>query len=268
MNATRLTMIVFSTAAVVISGCSGDSRVTGPGTDDFLDRDQVELTTPAETENDAARLAVESQEQKIERVSFEVTAKKSDVEGGCWYLETADGVRYTPYFEANAPRLYAGKRFFVHGYVDGNLNSFCMIGPVFRIEKYMILSGEEYAPTSDIDLESTEKATARSASGEADTDVLADVDAESRGDKTALKGYYFSNDEGCIYISDEKGVIVELHFTWLKCPNIQDGTLIAVEGEYSLLTWSPCQLAPLFNVDKFQVLEENHLVAQDGREGK
>jgi len=270
MNATKLTMIVFSATAIIIGGCSSDNRVTGPGNAVIpdIDKDLVESTAPAETENNAARIALGSVDQKIERIGFEATVKKSNVEGGCWYLETIEFARYTPYFEANAPKLYVGKKILVFGYVDQNMSSYCMIGPVFHIEKYKNLSRDEHAPTADVKTESAEKASAKSTAADADKYAPASIDAKSQGDKTALKGYYFSNDEGCTYISDRKGIIAELHFNWLKCPYIQNGTIIAVQGEYSLLTWSPCQLAPLFNVEKYQVLEGNHLVETDGREGK
>jgi hypothetical protein len=436
MNATKLTMIVFAATAIVIGGCSSDNRITGPGNAVVpdIDKDLVENVSPAETENNAGRISLGSFDQKIERMDFEATVEKSNVEGGCWYLENVEFARYTPYFEENAPKLYIGLKLHVSGYIDENMSSYCMIGPVFHIEKYKILSRDGYAPAADIKIETAERAVARSAAADAvketklqagfeyapaeerapkkkdtsglsqeaaaeerapkndatselseaaaadavsetklqagfeyapaeerapkknetsglsqeaaaeerapkndatsklseeaaadavketklqdsfeyvpseerapkkkdtsglsqeavaeerapkkndatsklseaaaaDADIYApaSIDARSQSALTVLKGYYGTNKEGCMYISDDKEIIAELHFTQGFCPNIQNGTLIVVKGEYSLLTWSPCQLAPLFNVDKFQILDGNDLVAKAGLEGK
>jgi|GEM_PF-5067503 len=267
MNATKLTMIVFSAAAIFIGGCSKDNQITGPGNVENLEV-PADFTTTVDAENNTARIAVRSDDQKIERKDFEATVKKSNVEGGCWYLENVEFARYTPYFEENAPKFYVGLKLHVSGYIDENMSSYCMIGPVFHIEKYKILSRDEHTPTADIMTETAEKAAARSAAADADKYAPASIDAKSQSALTVLKGYYGTNKEGCMYISDDKEIIAELHFNQQICPNIQNGTLIAVKGEYSLLTWSPCQLAPLFNVDKFQVLNGNDLVAKSGREGK
>jgi hypothetical protein len=290
MNAKKLTLVALSAAAIIIGGCSRDNRITAP--DNAVMEEEMalpmEFDTQIDSENSAARIAIGSFDQKIERDDFVVTVKKSEVEGGCWYLEDVKFVRYTPYFENNAPKLYVGQRLHVFGYIDENMSSYCMIGSVFHIEKYKILSRGESRLTSEMTTEivldfaghsavadanihdMTAAAAGQAAADDADAYDPAAGSAGTHSDLTTLKGYYFSNDEGCIYISDRKEIIAELHFTWLKlqCPNIQNGTLIAVQGEYSLLTWSPCQLAPLFNVEKFKVLEENHVIAKDGRAGK
>lgn len=267
MNATKLTMIVFSATAIFLAGCSGDNGVTGPGNveDPEINAD---LTTTVETENHAARIAVRSDDQKIERMDFEATLKRSEVEGGCWYLETREYTRYTPYFEESAPVLRVGLRLEVFGYIDENMNSYCMIGSVFHIEKYKILSRDELTPAFDFHMGSVEEDAARSMMPDAEIYAPASIDAGSQDELTVLKGYYGSNDEGCMFISNGKEIIAELHFTQRICPNIPDGKMIAVKGEYSLLTWSPCQLAPLFNVEKFQVLNSSDSVAKDGSAGK
>ncbi len=71
-----------------------------------------------------------------------------------------------------------------------------------------------------------------------------------------------------MFISDGKEVIAELHFTQQICPYIPGGRMIEVKGEYSLLTWSPCQLAPLFNVEKFRVIDSGDSVVKNGSAGK
>ena len=71
-----------------------------------------------------------------------------------------------------------------------------------------------------------------------------------------------------MYITNGKEIIAELHFTQRICPNIPNGTLIAVKGDYSLLTWSPCALAPLFNVDTYEVFEKDNRIAEAGVAGK
>ncbi|UCC80163.1 MAG: hypothetical protein JSW64_02035 [Candidatus Zixiibacteriota bacterium] len=267
MNATKLTMIVFSATAILLGGCSRDNRVTGPGN---VENSEInaDLTTTVETENHAARIAVRSEEQKIERMGFAATVKKSEVEGGCWYLETVRFTRYTPYFEESAPGLRVGLKLEVYGYVDENMNSYCMIGQVFRIEKYKILSRDEYEPTFDFHMRNADEDAARSTMPDADIYAPASIDAEPKDAKTTLKGYFFRNDEGCIYISDGKEIIVELHFMQKKLPVIPNGRMIAVEGEYSLLAWSPCQLAPLFYVESLHLLDGSDLVAKDGSAGK
>jgi hypothetical protein len=304
MNATKLTMIGLAAAAIVFGGCSRDNRVTGPGTiaDQELDEAQFEFVTPAVNENAAARIAAESFETPVERIGFEATVGKVEVEGGCWYLENEKGVTYTPHFESSAPSLYVGKRLHVFGYIDRNLSSYCMIGPVFTIEKYENLyrdnneisvddfseaadkanrsaaaefkATDAAAVTEEAGIEETSKSaaaaeeTGRSASNAANSKETVDADGTSQADLTILRGFYGSSEKGCFYLYNEKGILAELYFTQKRCPNIQNGALIAVKGGFSLLAWSPCQLAQLFNVEKFQVLDGNDFLAQDGQDGK
>lgn len=274
MKATIFAMIAFSAAAIVLSGCSGDNRVTGLGNSDTpeIDKNLVETTTPAVTENNAARIALNSFNQEIKRIGFEATVKKSDVEGGCLYLETGKTERYTPYFEESTPGLRVGQQLYVSGYVDENMSSYCMIGPVFHVEKYTLLWRNDYgsevgAEAKSADAASASTATAGTAAADGGSHDAASDDAASRDDLTALTGYYFTNDEGCEYITDGKDITAELQFNWVKAPLIPNGTLISVRGEYSLLTWSPCLLAQLFYVEEFEALDSNHYVAEDGRAG-
>jgi hypothetical protein len=270
MKTAKFTMIVLSATAIFLGGCSGDNRVTAP--DDFTIDEELAFTMESdkqlEAENNAARIATESYGQEIEREDFTATVYKSEVEGGCWYLENVEFARYTPYFEGNAPRLHVGQNLHVFGYVDKNMSSFCMIGPVFHIEKYKILSGNENRLTSEIDTELVYDVVGQPAVGNADVYRPVAEDAVSHSATTILKGYYGTSKEGCMYITDGREIIVELNFNQRICPNIRNGSLIAVKGEYSLLAWSPCQLAPLFNVEKFQVLVENDLAAKDASAGK
>ncbi len=278
MNATKLTLIGLAAATIVFSGCSRDNRVTGPSEGAYpdIDKDQVELITLTETESNSARISISSFEQQVKRISFEAVVKRSEVEGGCWYLETREGNRYTPHFESNAPKLYVGRQIYVSGYIDQNMSSYCMIGPVFTIEKYANLTRRQDENTVGMKSEAakngSESATvdaeengSQSAATDGNSEETVDAAGASQADRTILRGFFGISEKGCFYLYNEKGIIAELYFTQKICPNIQDGDLIAVKGDYSLLTWSPCQLARLFNVEKFQVLKSNDTSPKEDR---
>jgi hypothetical protein len=259
MNSTKLIVAAFAVTAVIIGGCSGDNRITGPGADVALDIEKTQnvFARPAVGGNNLPGLTADSQEQKIDRTSFEATLKRSEVEGGCWYLETDDKVRYTPYFEMGPHKLSVGDRILVFGYIDENMSSYCMIGPVFHVEKFTRISRNDETSSSGAESEIAGRAhvgSAGSAADEYQPNSNEAESAESQENVHMLKGYFGSTEKGCYYIEGEKGIIAELYFVQRICPNIQDGTSIVVEGAYSLLTWSPCQMAELFNVEKFQVV--------------
>jgi len=276
MNATKLIVAAFAAVAVVGGGCSVDHKITGPGADVSADLEnaQTGLAKSSIGEDINIGLSADNQEQKIERINFEATVKKSEVEGGCWYLETDDAVRYTPYFESGGVKLSVGQRLEVFGYVDVNMSSYCMIGDVFHVEKYTNVTRNNEALIKEADSESS-GATAAGGSGiatsaadENQPAASAAESADAQGSADVLKGYFGVTDEGCYFIEDGREIIAELYFVQRICPNIQKGASIMVEGSYSLLTWSPCQMAPLFNVEKFQVEESKHLVSDDALAGK
>jgi len=271
MNSTKLIVAAFAAVAVVAGGCSVDHKITGPGADVSADLEngQTGLAKSSIGENINIGLSADNQEQKIERLNFKATVKKSEVEGGCWYLETDDAVRYTPYFESGEAKLSVGQRLEVFGYVDVNMSSYCMIGDVFHVEKYTSVARDDERITREAEFDISDAGAAHGspvATSAADENQSGASDAAAfQSDPTGLIGLYFVNKEGCEYITDGKDILAELHFNWLKrLPLIPDGTLISVKGEYSLLTWSPCALAPLFNVEEFEVLESNHFVAENG----
>lgn len=259
MNSTKMIFAVFAIAAVLIGGCSGDSPVLGPTADVALEVEQTQDALARLAANDDYNwgLTEDSQEQKIERTSFEATMKRSEVEGGCWYLETDEKVKYTPYFEMGPHKLSAGDRILVFGYVDVNMSSYCMIGPVFHVEKFTRISRDDEAPSSDVEAGIVWRAHVSSAGSAADEYQADSKEADSQDDSIILKGSFGVTEEGCFYLQDEKGIIAELYFVQRICPNIQDGTPIVVEGSFSLLTWSPCLIGELFNVEKFQVAGNN-----------
>jgi len=275
MNSTKLIVAVFAAIAVVAGGCSVDHKITGPGADVSADLEnaQTGLAKSSLGENINIGLSADNQEQKIERLNFEATVKKSEVEGGCWYLETDDAVRYTPYFESGEAKLSVGQRLEVFGYVDVNMSSYCMIGDVFHVEKYTSVARDDEKMTGEAESDISAaaaggSAVATSAADENQSDANASESASSQESADILKGYFGVTDGGCFFIEDGREIIAELYFVQRICPNIQKGASIVVEGTYSLLTWSPCQMAPLFNVEKFQVEEGKHLVSDDGLAGK
>lgn len=276
MNSTNLIVAVFAAVAVVAGGCSVDHKITGPGADVSADLEngQIGLAKSSIGENINVGLSADNQEQKIERLNFEATVKKSEVEGGCWYLETDDAIRYTPYFESGEAKLSVGQRLEVFGYVDLNMSSYCMIGDVFHVEKYTSVARDDEALTRKAEFDISDAGAAHgspvatSAADENQPAAGAAESADSQGSADILKGYFGVTDEGCYFIEDGREVIAELYFVQRICPNIQKGASIVVEGAYSLLTWSPCQMAPLFNVEKFQVEESKHLISDDGLAGK
>ncbi len=149
MNATKLTMIVFSVTAIIISGCSRDNRVTSPGGDVYpdIDKNQAELTIQPETENNAARIAVRGDESVNESIYIVAEVHKTNFEKGCWYLKSNDGEYYTPMVPKSL-ELELGMKLKASGYVDKSIHFFCGNGPAFVIEEYAILTGSD-EPTED-----------------------------------------------------------------------------------------------------------------------
>ena len=275
MNSTKLIVAAFAAVAVVAGGCSVDHSITGSGADvsgDF-ESSQVNLAKSSIGEDINIGLSADNQEQKIDRINFEATVKKSEVEGGCWYLETDDAVRYTPYFESGGAKLIVGQRLEVYGYIDVNMSSYCMIGDVFHVEKYTNVARNDEKITGESESQTSGMAAggggavATSAADENKPAAGAAESADAQGSADVLKGYFGVTDEGCYFIEDGREVIAELYFVQRICPNIQKGASIMVEGSYSLLTWSPCQMAPLFNVEEFQVEESKHLVSDNALAG-
>lgn len=267
MYSTKMILTVFAAAAVVIGGCSGDSRITGPQADVTMDlemADRIDLAKSAIDDN-VSRIMANSLEEKIDRLSFEATVKRSEVEGGCWYLETDDKVRYTPYFEMGPHKLSVGDRILVFGYIDENMSSYCMIGEVFHVEKFTRISRNDEMSPSGFEADIVGKAHTGSGGSPADEYQPNSNEADSQEESVILKGYFGVTEKGCYYIQDEKEIIAELYFVQRICPNIQDGAPIVVKGAYSLLTWSPCQMAELFNVEKFQVVANTTALNDSGK---
>lgn len=270
MNSTKMLFVIFSAAAVLIGGCSGDHRVTGPVADVSLDIEGTNdvLTKLSGDAGNLTGLTEESQEQTTDRISFEATMKKSEVEGGCWYLETDKGARYTPYFEMGSHKLNVGDRILVFGYIDENMSSYCMIGPVFCVEKFTLISRGDDTASEGVVEEIAGHVASGSARAAADEYQAGSNDAASQEEFEILKGQLGVTEEGCYYLYAGKGIIAELYFVQRICPMIKVGTPIVVEGSYSLLTWSPCQMAELFNVERFWVPEDKELVVVDSKAGK
>jgi|GEM_PF-2605460 len=141
MNATKLTMIAFAAAAIVMGGCSSDNRITGPGNAVVpeIDKDLVEYTTSVETENNAARIAVRGNESAVEHLTIIAEVFRTNVEKGCWYLTSESGDNYTP-VTPKSLSLELGMKLKANGYIDKNIHFFCGNGPAFVIEEYEVLN--------------------------------------------------------------------------------------------------------------------------------
>jgi hypothetical protein len=165
MKATRLTLIGLAAIAVIFSGCSKDSRITAPGSEAILDIDknQSELTAQAETENDAARMAVRNDGLTQEHLSIVAEVNRTEVEGGCFYLTAESGENYTP-LTPKSLSLELGMVLAANGYIDKDIHFFCGNGPAFVIEEYKILKKAESATEDRAEQKaSDEKAAATSA---------------------------------------------------------------------------------------------------------
>jgi hypothetical protein len=69
-----------------------------------------------------------------------------------------------------------------------------------------------------------------------------------------LKGIYGISEKGCMFLKIDRDETVELKFPEGVNPKIKENTLIEVIGEYSLLTGSRCQLGPIFNIVRFDII--------------
>ena len=148
-KATGLAAIVFSLTALIIGGCSSDSRVTGPGSELYPDiaKDQVGLNTLLQGNNSVARIAPDNNDSESERFSILAKVEMIDIEGGCWYLESDNGDTYTPVTPDDL-NLKNGMKLKAEGYIDKNIAFFCGNGPAFVIEDYEIFD-EGQGPDED-----------------------------------------------------------------------------------------------------------------------
>jgi len=100
MTIAKLTIIALSGAAIMFSGCSTDSRITGTGFDSnqVIDNKLTDLNAVTPQPITGARVAVRSNDSDNEPERFSVVAKVKmlDFENGCWYLAAEDGETYTP----------------------------------------------------------------------------------------------------------------------------------------------------------------------------
>jgi hypothetical protein len=130
MNATKLTIIALSAAAIMFSGCSTDNHVLGPVSDLQSEIGAVTLD----------RVDINSNEAAPGPKYFVIVAKvlSLDIEGGCWYLQADDGNTYTPVTPKDLT-LEDGLKFKAEGYQDDNIQFFCGNGPAFVIESYEII---------------------------------------------------------------------------------------------------------------------------------
>lgn len=130
MNATKLTIIVLSAAAIMFGGCSNNSGILNPGTDFQSDAGTITTNRVDNGSNDAKPMhEIQVITAKVERI---------DIENGCFYLQVDDGKTYTP-FGLKELELETGLKLKAEGYVDYSIEYFCGNGPAFVIESYEIL---------------------------------------------------------------------------------------------------------------------------------
>jgi hypothetical protein len=374
----KILLVTLIAVVIMAAGCSQNNRLTSPANEPMID--QLNSIVP--------------EDGNIERITFQATLMRSEVEGGCLYLETDEGIHYSPYFAKGRPSFVIGSELIVSGYVDMNMNTICQIGDVFNVEKYKILKtvdvplgnelapdpekkyinftaivhktnkgvgcwylrtleGDFYTPLPPVGLElelfmeldvtgyvewdilpfcgngpafrimkyqivslrapdtvfTKQRKSRRDFSGltlpnysqssadeimrQGDTDTapvptikrdaqvsadlsitgsnlsdngqLSDTNDAAGLDKnepfTVIKGYYYQTDNGCEYISNEKGILAELEFQ-NDMHGIRDGSTVMVKGEFSALTWSPCGLGPLFYAESVKIIAEPSLPEQ------
>lgn len=255
MSASRFTLIGLMAIAVMVAGCS-EKSIVGPDQAENFSGKAIKSGPRAE---ELDHQAMDNGSKRIYKTLL-VTAHKVDVEGGCWYIKEEGGKVFEPAFNEKCVNLKEGMKLKVYGWVDLGLASYCMIGPIFRIEHYTIL------PVNDGTASTLKRSDSYMSSGKA-ADVVAKKSTANTDKQPApsdaLRGFYNATEEGCMFIENKKGVIAELNFTKGVCPNIAKGALITVWGSYSLLAWSPCQLAPVFNVNTFEVVDVDKIDGDD-----
>jgi hypothetical protein len=189
MKATRLTLIGLAAIAVIFSGCSKDNRITAPGSEAVLDIDktQSELTAQAEAENEAARMSVSNDGLTQEHLSIVAEVKRTEVEGGCFYLTAESGDNYTP-LTPKSLSLELGMVLKASGYIDKDIHFFCGFGPAFVIEEYEILEKSEMS-TGD-------RAKNKAANEKAASVSAQDASSMSQIDKKAAESVWDAASEG------------------------------------------------------------------------
>lgn len=124
--------LLMSLCAIVMSGCARDAEIE-PSTDEF--------TVPSASD------AVRSPGKSLDVAGQTVTGVLGfdDIEGGCSFLEAADGVRYEVTYpegweldrlsgELRGPDgelVRAGEGVTIRGSVATDRSSICQIGPIF-----------------------------------------------------------------------------------------------------------------------------------------
>ena len=133
MSPKNLTLTGAALIAMLAVGCSNSHKVLNP-----IQGDDAQFTAIQATHEDGALTRpAPSQETYF---GFRATLHRTELEGGCWYLETAKGERYQPRFQKEPEVKYDRMELDVYGYADYRTPTYCMIGPIFRVEKFQILS--------------------------------------------------------------------------------------------------------------------------------
>lgn len=216
MNAMRITLAGVLMIVVAAMGCSHKGVITGP----VGPAEEVTSTAGVPTSTPAYRQSVELRHW----LSFEATLQQKGIEGGCWYLETDKGERYEPDFGVKHG-LAAGMRLRVKGYLEPWIASVCQLGPILRIVDYQVISTKE--------------------------------SMDSKGSQKAKGGLSFAGvlgqtKQGCYFITTVKEIIA-LELQASPGPSAL-GSRVKVTGEWGVLPYSPCELGPLFVVDRLEFL--------------
>jgi hypothetical protein len=255
MNAARLTMIGLLTAAFIVSGCSRDNRLTGPGTETHPGIKMKKSGT-----SDA--------ELKPDRLTIVAQVLRTAPEGGCFYLETDKGNTYTPVCPKSLT-LKEGMRLKAEGYVDENIHFFCGNGPAFVIIDYEIIkksastSGDPATGrASDFEPSKDKTGVAASDKPQLMTDaakpvpiIFTDGDMSAAPSGTAIEGHTRRTASGCLMLTTLKNEVYELHGNEASVLLLQDGSYVRVTGYVSSLPYWTCEEATVFNAESITILK-------------
>jgi hypothetical protein len=214
MNAKRITLAGILMIAIAAAGCSHKGAITGPA--GSIEELTSTTTTPVSTP------AFKQSHELRHWLSFDATIQRTEIEGGCWYLQTDKGERYEADFGVKHA-LTPGTKLRVKGYLEPWISSYCMIGPVLRIVDYQVMS-----------------------SGRA-------TDSPTADDGLSFTGVLGQAKQGCYFITTDKMDIVALELRFSPAPSVL-GSRVKVSGNWSALPYSPCDLGPLFVVDQIEFL--------------
>jgi hypothetical protein len=216
MNSKRLTSAAVLAVIIAAGGCSDKGALTGPlgpAEKAATSTTSIPVSTPAFRQSAEAR----------QWLSIEATVQRTEIEGGCWYLQVDKGKRYEPDLSGSDLTLATGMKLKVHGYLEPEISSICMIGPKIRIVNYQVIPSK-IAVGSPVPIY-----------GQTFIGIL---------DQTA---------DGCYFITTEKDQIFALDMRIDPRQSVR-GSKVQIWGDWSPLPYNPCNVGPLFVVEFIKFL--------------